>query len=322
MQFKHIILMKMICHRANMIGPNPNMENNPEYINKTLHAGYDVEIDVWLLSDGFYLGHDNPTYKINKYFLQNQKIWSHCKNLEAYMFLLKHQDINCFFQNEEEVVLTSRGYLWSHSKCKTWNNKTVITQLDSRNWKPPSFVFAVCSDYICDQCQINTLPFDLLIIDIDGVMTDGTKIYDRDGKVFGKKYCDLDFTAIKRFIAAGIKVCFLSGDQTVNKAMAETRQIDFFHNTPGVDKADMLPDIKTHYKSFKTAYVGDDYYDISIMNSVDLAFCPQTSFTPVKAAGTIINVDAGKGVIAGLYDKFEDKIAYSFPIDSANVNPK
>lgn len=305
-----------------MNGPNPSMENNPEYINETLRAGYDVEIDVWMLSDGMYLGHDKPTHKINKYFLQNQRIWSHCKNLETYMYLLKYQDINCFIQNEEDIVITSRGYLWAHSKCCVWNDKTVVTQLDSRNWKPHHFAFAVCSDYICSPCTINTLPFDLLIIDIDGVMTDGTKIYDRDGKVFGKKYCDLDFTAIKRFIAAGIKVCFLSGDQTVNKAMAETRKIDFFHNAPGVDKADMLPDIKAHYKSSKTAYVGDDYYDISIMNSVDFAFCPKTSFTPVKKAGIIIDVDAGKGVIAALYDKFEDKIAYSFPIDCPNVNPK
>ena len=30
----------------------------------------------------------------------------------------------------------------------------------------------------------------LLIVDVDGVMTDGTKYYDRDGRVKLKTFCD------------------------------------------------------------------------------------------------------------------------------------
>lgn len=314
--------MKWIAHRGNIAGPNPDMENRPEYIEMTAQIGYDVEVDVWLLSDGFYLGHDKPTYKTNRFFLQNQRLWVHCKNIEAFMELTKYQNINCFFQSEEEAVITSQGYIWAHSKCNVWNDKTVITKLDSTDWYPPKNVYAVCSDYVTGNLEGEELPFDLLIIDIDGVMTNGTKMYDVNGKVFGKTYCDLDFTAIKRFKAAGIQVCFLSGDKNVNQSMAESRKIDFFHNTPGVDKADMLDSIKKHYFATKVAYVGDDYYDIAIMNSVDLSFCPQNCFTPVKQAATVINVEAGKGVIAGLYDMFENDIPYVFPVDSPDVNPK
>ena len=36
-----------------------------------------------------------------------------------------------------------------------------------------------------------------------------------------KSFCDKDFTAIKRIKAAGVKVCFLSGDENVNKAIAD-----------------------------------------------------------------------------------------------------
>ncbi len=38
----------------------------------------------------------------------------------------------------------------------------------------------------------------LLVLDIDGVLTDGTKVYGVDGEVIGKRYKDLDFTAIKQ----------------------------------------------------------------------------------------------------------------------------
>ena len=42
--------------------------------------------------------------------------------------------------------------------------------------------------------------------------TDGKKIYDNNCNIFGKCYNDKDFTAIKRFLASNISVCFLSGD--------------------------------------------------------------------------------------------------------------
>ena len=46
----------------------------------------------------------------------------------------------------------------------------------------------------------------LLILDVDGVMTNGTKYYDREGTVKLKTFCDKDWTAIKRFRAIGIDV--------------------------------------------------------------------------------------------------------------------
>lgn len=316
--------MKWIAHRGNISGPNPELENKPEYIQKALDLGFDVEIDVWQQPDGLYLGHDKSTYKTNRYFLQNQRLWVHCKNSDAFINLSKFTNINCFLQEEDEIALTTRGFLWAHSKCKSWNDKTVVVNLGPQLQNPDIAPFAVCSDYVQLYSSItqNDLPFDLLILDIDGVMTDGTKIYDRDGKVVGKNYCDLDFTAIKRFLAAGIKVCFLSGDETVNKAMAETRKITFYHNSPGIDKVDYLSAIKFAYNAKRVAYVGDDYYDLGIMNVVDFAFCPKTSPSIIRKNAIVIDIPAGKGVIAGLYDKFENQIMYAFPVDSKDVNPK
>lgn len=316
--------MKLIAHRGNLCGANPSLENYPSHIMACLKAGYDAEVDVWFVDGGLYLGHGNPDYKIDRQFLQNQRIWVHCKNPQAYDELSKYSDINCFFQSDEDIVLTSRGYLWAHEKCKVWDEKTIVVNTGS--FEMINGVFGICSDYVGYHDPKHSLPFDLLIIDIDGVMTDGTKIYDLNGKVSGKRYCDLDFTAIKRFKAAGIEVVFLSGDKNVNQEMAAIRKITFFNNIAGVDKVDKLPAIKKYYEQaskktdYKIAYIGDDYYDMAIMSSVDFAFCPKSSPAAVVRVADVIDRLPGYGVIAELYDMFENEIPYAYPIDSPDVN--
>lgn len=321
--------MLWIAHRGNTAGPKEELENRPEYLEAALSAGYDVETDVWLRNNAFYLGHDAPSHKIDRQFLRNKRIWTHCKNVAAFLELSKCPDINCFMQDRDEMALTTRGYLWANTYCTTLDDRTIIVDLNGdraiKGTIPPEgpMPYGICSDHIGPVLQISKArPFDLLVIDIDGVMTDGRKSYDFAGRVVGKSYCDLDFTAIKRFKAAGIKVCFLSGDKNVNQAMAETRKVDFFHNPPGTDKIDFLPMLSQQYSTNRIAYVGDDYYDIAMMSAVNMSFCPQTSPMVVKrTAKFVVPVDAGHGVLAGIYDMLENVIPYAFPRDSRDVNP-
>ncbi len=144
----------------------------------------------------------------------------------------------------------------------------------------------------------------LLILDIDGVMTDGTKVYGLDGLTIGKRYCDRDFTAIKQFKASGIHVCFLSGDDKVNKAMARNRKTDFYYSR-GKNKTDFLQRIGEFYECFpdQMAYVGDDIFDIAIMEKVGYSYCPQNVTAQVKkAANSIIKKNSGDNVVSELYE--------------------
>ena len=70
-------------------------------------------------------------------------------------------------------------------------------------------------------------PFKLLLLDVDGVLTNGRKVYDREHIPLYKEFMCKDFTAIKRFMAAGVNIIMISGDQW-NKTMAEKRNIEFF----------------------------------------------------------------------------------------------
>ena len=146
----------------------------------------------------------------------------------------------------------------------------------------------------------------LVILDIDGIMTDGKKYYGLDGIPFAKTYCDKDFTAIKRLRGAGVEVCCLSGDERVNKAMAENRNIDFF-SARGRDKAEFLGDFEGIYKVGRKSmlYIGDDLFDKSIMELVGHAFCPRDSVRELRVLcgpANIVPKNGGDNVICELYD--------------------
>lgn len=149
--------------------------------------------------------------------------------------------------------------------------------------------------------------FKLLILDIDGVMTNGTKFYDIQSNVMSKCFHDHDFTAIKRFKSESIQVCFLSGDRAINENMAKKRNIDYYYNEKDGHKGEHLDHICSIYriKPKDVAYVGDDIYDLGILKMVGYPMCPQNAVKEVKEfceiSGHIIQRDSGCGVVSQLY---------------------
>lgn len=111
--------MILISHRGNTIKSNPEKENDPEYLFKTIGQGFDVETDLWLVNNKLSLGHDKPQYTIELEFLKefNDKLWIHCKNIPALNFCLNN-DLHCFFHNTDDVTLTSKGYIWTYPNNK------------------------------------------------------------------------------------------------------------------------------------------------------------------------------------------------------------
>jgi hypothetical protein len=104
--------MILISHRGNLDGRLKNVENSPDYITFALNQGYDVEIDIWYVDFKFYLGHDEPLYKIEEKFLENKNLWCHAKNEEALFKMLQNQKIHCFWHQSDDYTLTSKGIPW------------------------------------------------------------------------------------------------------------------------------------------------------------------------------------------------------------------
>jgi 3-deoxy-D-manno-octulosonate 8-phosphate phosphatase (KDO 8-P phosphatase) len=329
-------MTRLIAHRGNIAGPNPESENKIDYLLKALSLGFDIEVDVRLKEGKLYLGHDVEQEQIESSFLKNKRVWTHCKDIESFNYLLQFKDINCFYQNNEDIVLTSRGFVWHHSSNTNFGKKSIGVCLDYNQDfdNNISSMYGLCSDYVgsytvSPKNNSSSGLFKLLVIDIDGVMTDGRKYYDLNGEILSKTYYDQDFTAIKRFKSAGIQVCFLSGDRTINEKMAEIRKIDFYFArdpvTGSIDKANFLSKLCETYNVFtnEIAYVGDDYYDLSIIESLKYTYCPSNAvFDLRQVVHKVLGVEGGHGVIAKLYEEYKDLVDYSFPIDSFEVNNK
>lgn len=316
-----------ISHRGIVGGTAEGFENHPDRISEVA-KNFKVEVDVWLTPEGYFLGHDSPQYKVDKLFLFDERFLVHCKNLEAFEALYKHGQVEVFLQESDSVSLTSHKNLVFHE-----HQKETAKRLDtgyavdinlSNSWESVSKLKGVVTDFpeklleIQSEIPKKLIP-DLLICDIDGVMTSGRKLYDLQGQVLAKEYSDHDFTAIKRFRNAGIDVVLLSGDENINRAMAAKRGIPFYfaRNASGnIDKSEFLESLKAEYNAEYVAYVGDDYYDITIMEQVDWSFAPASSSPDVRRiASHTLESAGGQGAIAEIFDYFAPEICKKFAFD-------
>ena len=140
--------MKLIAHRGNIYGPNEEKENHPSYINHALENGYDVEIDVWLINNEWYLGHDEPKYKIfdNSFFLK-KGLWIHAKNGDAFYKIFQNHAVNVFWHTTEDWVLTSKGHIWTYPNKKLYSESVCV--LPELGYKGDlKKCYGICSDFI------------------------------------------------------------------------------------------------------------------------------------------------------------------------------
>lgn len=144
-------MKKLIAHRGNINGPNTEEENNPEYLIKTINKGFFVELDLWYLNNKLYLGHDNPQYIIEYSFLLNNKdkMFIHCKNIEALHYCLeKNDNLEFFFHDSDDCVLTSKGNIWTFPG-KTLTDKSICVMPERiKSDYNLNICTGICTDYV------------------------------------------------------------------------------------------------------------------------------------------------------------------------------
>ncbi len=139
----------------------------------------------------------------------------------------------------------------------------------------------------------------MLLLDVDGVMTDGGIIMDDDGKEM-KVFNVRDGHGIKLLQGAGIKVGIITGRSSgAVKRRAEELQItDLYQNCH--DKLAAYEEIKSihGFKDADFCYIGDDIVDIPLLKRVGLSVATADAVEEVKAvADYITNLDGGKGAV-------------------------
>jgi hypothetical protein len=140
-----------IAHRGNIFRKIPERENSLEYLLEALDKGYNIEFDVRYIDGRFYLGHDEPQYFVDYSFLQGEKKWVHCKNIEALMELHDDASVHCFWHDNDQYTLTNKLYVWGRvgEPCRQGaicslpeysEHKYTLQELDTAT--------GICSDFI------------------------------------------------------------------------------------------------------------------------------------------------------------------------------
>ena len=137
--------MIYISHRGYISGVDEKLENNPDNISKLLKSNIHVEIDVRYHNDNFYLGHDEPKYKISSDFLKHKNLWCHAKDFKT-LDQIRNVDCHYFWHQEDDYTITSKGYIWTYPGKKILPKSICVLQ-ERVNYKKIDCL-GICSDFI------------------------------------------------------------------------------------------------------------------------------------------------------------------------------
>ncbi len=144
----------------------------------------------------------------------------------------------------------------------------------------------------------------VIVLDVDGVMTDGSIIISSDGTET-KKFCVLDGTGIKMLIRNGIKVVIISGrDSKCTEIRAKELGIDMIF-TGLKNKMDAFLKVKEGLKAKDEmiCVMGDDLMDIPLMKSAGVSVSVPSAPEYVKAkANYVTKTPGGKGAVREIAD--------------------
>jgi 3-deoxy-D-manno-octulosonate 8-phosphate phosphatase (KDO 8-P phosphatase) len=142
----------------------------------------------------------------------------------------------------------------------------------------------------------------LLVLDVDGVLTDGGLWFDASGQLT-KRFDVRDGLGIRLLQQAGVEVAFLSGGQG-GATEVRARQLGIQHCLVGIkDKPEALLKLQQQlgFDIAETAFVGDDLNDLAVRPVVELLIAPADACTPVQqGAHAVLRKQGGHGAIREL----------------------
>ncbi len=144
----------------------------------------------------------------------------------------------------------------------------------------------------------------LLILDVDGVLTDNKLIYDNQGNEL-KVFHAHDGLGIKLLLEQGIQVAIISARNSlaVNRRMTELGVEYVFQDAK--DKLAVAKDLLTTLKlSFsECAFMGDDLADLTLLQQVEFAVAPLNAVQIIKENAHLITTkNGGDGAVRELCD--------------------
>ena len=155
-----------------------------------------------------------------------------------------------------------------------------------------------------EEFQAHKIKF--LVLDIDGVMTDGGMYYTEAGDQF-KKFNTKDGMAIKVLLNKGYQVAFLSSgsQKTIVENRAKTLGLErvYVGSRP---KLQVLIEWcrEMNLSMENVAYVGDDINDLEVIDAVGFSGCPADAVEAIKLkANVVLNRKGGDACVREFVDE-------------------
>jgi 3-deoxy-D-manno-octulosonate 8-phosphate phosphatase (KDO 8-P phosphatase) len=148
---------------------------------------------------------------------------------------------------------------------------------------------------IANRCR----PIELLVADVDGVLTDGVIAIDDCG-VETKYFYVRDGLAYALWHRAGKQAAILSGRRAaaVERRAAELKIAHVLqgHEQKAAPLRSLIEGLG--FAPFQVCFVGDDLADLPVLRAVGLAACPADAAAEVKdAAHLVTRASGGRGVV-------------------------
>jgi len=151
----------------------------------------------------------------------------------------------------------------------------------------------------------HTRDIKLLVLDVDGVLTDGKLYYSNTGGDEMKTFCTLDGQGIRLLQVTQVKVALISGRQSkLVELRAKDLQIDIVyqgkaHKLKVLDQ--ILEELGLTYAD--VAYVGDDLPDLACIRKAAMGITvPNGHFVVKQHADFITTLPGGEGAVREVCD--------------------
>ena len=144
----------------------------------------------------------------------------------------------------------------------------------------------------------------LLVLDIDGVLTDGSLYYDKNGEAF-RKFNVKDGQGIKLAQAYNLEIAIISARECeIVKSRFNELGIKYLFQHC-YDKAkkvkELSADLKINLEN--VAYIGDDILDVPPLEIVGLPICPKDAHaSAILKAKLITEASGGAGCVREIID--------------------
>lgn len=149
----------------------------------------------------------------------------------------------------------------------------------------------------------------LIVLDVDGCLTDGRIIYTSDGGEI-KSFNVKDGLAISSWIKMGNHAAIITGrNSTIVQKRAD--ELGIKHLFQGVkDKEKVLNELidSLGFKYYEVGAIGDDLNDYKMLRSVGRSFTPKDAVKEVRElVDTVLTCNGGEGAIREMIDILVDE---------------